>query len=291
MKALSLPLGLALASLAGFPQPSSAAQLLAQTAVDLRSTGEAPALPPSTTLDLRASLLIGKSVRNLQGEHLGEVRDLVLDVNNQRVHYAVLSFGGFLGLDHRLFAYPIALFQSSGPGKELLLNLDRDQLRKAPGFSREHWPDWADKRYRSAVANHFGPTVSPLDLPDQRLVRASELMDRSVDDASGQEAGEVEDIIVDLGNGRVRYVVLEVEERGSHDRLLALPLPAFAVPDSQGDDLRLRLRREQLEGSAELGEGRWQELMNDPAYQRQLDRSLEALTPASLPSPASKPRR
>src|SRR4051812_34583815 len=47
--------------------------------------------------EMRASELIGKEVRNTQGENLGEIKDLIVDVNNSRIHYAVLSFGGFLG--------------------------------------------------------------------------------------------------------------------------------------------------------------------------------------------------
>ncbi|MGH6611986.1 MAG: PRC-barrel domain-containing protein, partial [Burkholderiaceae bacterium] len=47
--------------------------------------------------DMRLSQLIGKDVRNAQGEDLGDIKDVILDVNNGRVHYVVLSFGGFLG--------------------------------------------------------------------------------------------------------------------------------------------------------------------------------------------------
>ena len=60
-----------------------------------------------STREMRASKLIGSEVKNAQGENLGEIKDLVIDVNHGRVHYAILSFGGFLGMGDKLFAFPV----------------------------------------------------------------------------------------------------------------------------------------------------------------------------------------
>src|SRR6266545_4609381 len=53
-----------------------------------------------------ASTLTGDSVRNPAGEDLGKIEEIMIDVPTGRVAYAVLSFGGFLGLGDKLFAVP-----------------------------------------------------------------------------------------------------------------------------------------------------------------------------------------
>lgn len=55
---------------------------------------------------LSASSLSGDGVRNSAGEDLGKIEDIMLDVPTGRVAYAVLSFGGFLGMGNKLFAIP-----------------------------------------------------------------------------------------------------------------------------------------------------------------------------------------
>lgn len=55
---------------------------------------------------IRATEIQGSLVTNPSGEALGEIKDFVLDKTQGRVGYAVLSFGGFLGLGEKLFALP-----------------------------------------------------------------------------------------------------------------------------------------------------------------------------------------
>ncbi len=55
---------------------------------------------------MSASTLSGDDVKNAQGENLGHVKDIMLDTENNRVAYYVLSFGGLLGMGDKLFAIP-----------------------------------------------------------------------------------------------------------------------------------------------------------------------------------------
>ncbi|AKJ27507.1 hypothetical protein AAW51_0816 [Caldimonas brevitalea] len=229
--------------------------------------------------DARVSQLIGKRVHNPRGENLGEIKDLIIDVTHQRVHYAVLSFGGILGVGNKLFAYPVTLFSPVGREDELLLDMPRDKLKAAPGFDQEKWPNWGDRTYRSEIERHFGAAATPQNLPNQRLVRASQLVGKDVDDATGRDAGEIEDVVVNLGTGRVRYAVLDFDKAWSpQDRLLAVPLRAFAFPTSDRD-LVLNVPRDQLDMSTGFDENRWPDL-NDPAYVRNVDRALDTVRPS-----------
>jgi sporulation protein YlmC with PRC-barrel domain len=93
----------------------------------------------------RASKIIGTHVANSKGENLGDIKDLVVDPNTGQVVYAVVSFGGLLGLGDKLFAVPWkALMWTSGKAY-YILNEDKTTLAKAPGFDKKHWPDSSDK--------------------------------------------------------------------------------------------------------------------------------------------------
>jgi sporulation protein YlmC with PRC-barrel domain len=227
--------------------------------------------PQHTMQDVRASKLIGMNVRNAKGEDLGEINDLVVDVNNERVHYAVLGFGGALGLGEKLFAYPVTLFSQDTADKKLVLNVDKEKLKSAPGFERNNWPDWDKDRYRADVERYFGPTVHPRSMPNQSLARASQLIGKNVDDRNGRDAGEIEDLVVNLGNGKVHYAVLDFDKAWSaDDKLLPLTLKSFQFPADRSKDLVLNVDRGQLDMSRGFAENAWPDIA-DPTYQRDID--------------------
>ena len=77
-----------------------------------------------------ASTLKGDSVFNPAGADLGHVEDIMLDVGRGKVAYAVLSFGGFLGMGNKLFAVPWqALGRHGLPRAAILRDGHRLQLR------------------------------------------------------------------------------------------------------------------------------------------------------------------
>ena len=79
---------------------------------------------------VRLTEFIGKNVRNARGEDLGEISDVVVDVNNERVHYAILSFDQGLALGDKLFAYPMRTLELSPDGDEIVLNVSHAATRK-----------------------------------------------------------------------------------------------------------------------------------------------------------------
>lgn len=99
---------------------------------------------------LSASTLKGDKVRNLQGEHIGKIDDIMLDIYSGRVAYAVLSFGGFMGVGDKLFAIPWQSLQVDKENKEFILNVDKEKLKDAPGFDKSDWPDFSPE---------FGPQI------------------------------------------------------------------------------------------------------------------------------------
>ena len=90
---------------------------------------------------LSATTLMGDQVVNPQGEQLGTVEEFMLDLDNGRVSYIVLSFGGFLGLGDKLFAIPWEALTVNTDDHTLILNLEKELLENAPGFDKDNWPD------------------------------------------------------------------------------------------------------------------------------------------------------
>ena len=93
-----------------------------------------PVVPADKTLGLvlSGSSLKGGRVVNYKGEDLGKIEEIIIDLDRARVAYAVLSFGGFLGLGDKLFAIPWQAITVDTIKKQLILNVDKALLEKAP---------------------------------------------------------------------------------------------------------------------------------------------------------------
>ena len=90
---------------------------------------------------LSASTIIGEKVINTAGEQLGTIKELIIDPDDGFISYAVLSFGGFLGLGDKLFAIPWEALTLDTEDHAFILDVDKELLKNAPGFDKDHWPD------------------------------------------------------------------------------------------------------------------------------------------------------
>jgi len=226
--------------------------------------------------DMRLSEIIGMNVRNSKGDDLGKIDDVVLDVNNNRVHYAILSFGGFAGIGDKLFAYPVRMLRASPDGRSLLLDVSEQQLERAPGFESKRWPRWntRDDTYRGEVERYFGgDTVKVEPAPNALLRRASQVLDADVHDSANKDIGDVEDIVVNMGDGAVRYVAVDFDGAyaGEGDRLATLPMQAFSMPKDDDGDLQIRVDQQALRDVPRFEKGRWPD-MADRNYSSRVDR-------------------
>ena len=106
----------------------------------------------------KATDLKGKNVTNSENENLGEIKDIVVDPNSGRILYAVLEFGGFLGMGEKLFAVPFQSLQSSGDNKAFILNVEKDRLKSAPGFDKSQWPNFADEQFATTTYQYYSLT-------------------------------------------------------------------------------------------------------------------------------------
>jgi sporulation protein YlmC with PRC-barrel domain len=109
----------------------------------------------------RLSEIMDMNVRNAQNEELGEIEDVVIDVESGKIRYAALSVGGFLGVGDKLIAVPWDAFKMQQSAEDqderfLALNVDRQRIENAPGFNEENWPDFGNERYTREVDVYYG---------------------------------------------------------------------------------------------------------------------------------------
>jgi sporulation protein YlmC with PRC-barrel domain len=102
-----------------------------------------------------ASALVNAPVRNTAGEDLGKIEDVVIDPQTG-AQYAILSFGGVLGMNKKLFPIPWSSLSPSRTGDYVLLDIPKDTLRRAPGFERDAWPNMVDPAWRRRIDDYYG---------------------------------------------------------------------------------------------------------------------------------------
>ncbi|MEO9078791.1 MAG: PRC-barrel domain-containing protein [Rhodanobacter sp.] len=104
---------------------------------------------------MSASTLHGDTVKNHKGDTLGDLKDIMIDTTNGKIAYGVLSFGGILGMGEKLFAVPWEALKVDGENKQLLLNIEKDRLKDAPGFDKDHWPNFADQAFSDKMRSYY----------------------------------------------------------------------------------------------------------------------------------------
>lgn len=240
---------------------------------------------------MRASELIGKNVVNSKGDGLGEIKDLVVDTTSGKVQYAVISFGGFLGMGDKLFAYPLEKFERVGERGRLVLNVDKEKMKSAPGFDDKSWPNFTTATYRGEVDKFYGTESAPANV---RFARATQILKGDIKDGANKDIGDIEDMVVTLPSGRVSYVVLEFDRAWNPDnKLVAMPMKALRSEDGDGTDLVYPASREQLKGAPSFEKNKWPNL-SDSKFRADVNRYEQGWSnqpAARAPQPGERAER
>jgi sporulation protein YlmC with PRC-barrel domain len=235
----------------------------------------------------KASDLVGCNVKNASGEDLGEIKDIVINPETGEVEYAVLSFGGFLGMGDKLFALPWGVFESvheqDGDQRYLLLSVDKERLKNSPGFPKDNWPDmsspdWANTIrdfYKSDLEARREGTVEAagagkaIDASRRyHLVKASDLKGTDVKTSDGKEAGEIGELAIDPTRGRVAFFVLSSGGfLGFGKDEYILPWQACTISVDEDKDLvcNLSVPQAKFEKAPDYSDKDWKR-MSDPVF-------------------------
>ena len=104
---------------------------------------------------MAAATLDGTKVMSSDGEHVGKISDIMLDVRNGRIAYAVLSEGGFLGMGANLHAIPWSALTLDTDQKCFFVDITAQRLKDDPGFDKDHWPSMADPVWGESTYNYY----------------------------------------------------------------------------------------------------------------------------------------
>jgi len=104
---------------------------------------------------ISAGKVTGTEVYNTDGDHLGEIRDVMIDKRSGRIAYAIMSFGGFLGIGEQYHPLPWSVLKYDTRQGGYVVGITADQLKGAPMFSANHVPEWRDRAYETRVHDYY----------------------------------------------------------------------------------------------------------------------------------------
>ena len=110
---------------------------------------------PSPPQAFAVSTLLGNQVVDRAGHDVGRIQELMVDPKNGRVTYAVMSFGGLLGVGEKLFAVPWMSLELDPEKDRFVLDVDREKLKDAPGFDKDDWPNMSGTYWGTDVPKFY----------------------------------------------------------------------------------------------------------------------------------------
>ena len=243
----------------------------------------------------RLSSLAPANVRNNKGTDLGHICGIAVDTTDGRVAYAVLAYGGFLGIGSKDFAVPwSALKKNVGRNERssvsYVLNIDKNKLENANGLEDDQWPGVADQFWSRQSQQLFGQRpywatrrasiqgtpISPGQRNSGRTARAlfvdsDNLIGHDLLDETGNKFAELSDVMVDPQSGALAYAIIQPDQ-GSDlpaDAMFAVPWERIriqptnagargkALTDDSAFKVVLNISRDQLRGGPRFPERNW----------------------------------
>ena len=104
---------------------------------------------------IAASKVNGTAVYSRAGENIGSIYDVMIEKRSGQVAYAVMSFGGFLGIGERYHPLPWKALTYDTSLGGYVVDIPRDRLESAPSYGRDETP-WSDPAYGRRVSDYYG---------------------------------------------------------------------------------------------------------------------------------------
>lgn len=169
---------------------------------------------------LHTSDLVDCNVRMRNTTHdIGKVRDVTFAPADGRLAFVVVEIDDLDGVSDRTVALPWQLVRFDAPTGALMLDTSASRLGNDACVVANGVADLDSATTRDRLTSHFGSQHSATMTEGQSSIRGKDLLTRDVNDRTGADVGEVEDVAFDLGSGKLRYVAVLLD-RG--DRLVAL---------------------------------------------------------------------
>jgi sporulation protein YlmC with PRC-barrel domain len=115
-----------------------------------------PAVTPGAASNLKASTILGMAVRNDAGDHLGKVQDLIISFDSRSVPFAIVEYGGAIGIGATHVAVPLSDFKLSLESRQLILAATREQFQSASTSPTGGWMAVAGEDWMKTVDRFYG---------------------------------------------------------------------------------------------------------------------------------------
>lgn len=222
-----------------------------------------------TTRLHRASEVRGTAIENSAGESLGEIDDIVVNLNDGDVPFAVVAIGGFLGIGEDRHPVPVNAFRAPSGEPEsdtLVLDIPKERLESAPHFPRGQYPNPTDEAYITKLRDHyrgeFGDGIAFA--TGATTSRVSQMLGMKVVGASDEKIGSIDDLVLDESSGKVEYAVISCGGfLGIGDKLVFVPRESL-THSADGESCRLDVTKETLETAVEYND-EFVSKLSDPA--------------------------
>ncbi|MCI0743864.1 MAG: PRC-barrel domain-containing protein [Verrucomicrobia subdivision 3 bacterium] len=212
-----------------------------------------------------AKELISRDIQGPDNQKIGDLKEVVVDLESGRVLYAIVGAGGFLGIGDELTAVPPGAFTSSST--RLTVSADKQKLLEAPRFAKDQEKQLADAEFVKRIHQHFGQQTwwEKSGGSFKNAHKASELMGMNVKNASDQGIGDIANLGIDLPGGRVAFVILGTGGvLGAGDKQYAIPPNAFTL-GADNKSLVINLDKEKLANAPQITADTWRQL-SDPRF-------------------------
>jgi hypothetical protein len=123
---------------------------------DIRNTNGTNVAREETFRLIASNEVEGTSVYNRQGETLGKIHNFMVDKATGQVAYAVLSFGGFLGMGESYYPLPWKALTYDTRQDGYVVDLDKNRLENAPNYAATTRPNWSDQSYGRSIDQFYG---------------------------------------------------------------------------------------------------------------------------------------
>lgn len=167
---------------------------------------------------LRSNEVLEKEVRNYQGRTLGEISDVVINMDQGRITHVIVSQGGGLFSRGQHAALPIQVLRNSENWEFFLVDMAPDLLSEAPQFDKNRFRDMSNVSWIQNINQFYSQRIPRLqnrlrdlsqeEIQSLNLILLSDLMGRAAQWSGGETAGQVRDVIMDLSQGRVANVMI-----------------------------------------------------------------------------------
>jgi sporulation protein YlmC with PRC-barrel domain len=232
--------------------------------------------------------VIGKTVWDSQNNKLGDLENVVIDMNTGQALFGILN-GRHFGKNDQYMAVPITAFTYREDKKGTEVNLTKDQLANGPTFSEKNWPNMTDKSFIDRVYSAYnmpGPTWRTgmkgqmhgqgavaqgqmrgrtgtegrmgqmMGSAPGTWAKATDLVGKNVRDLNENKLGDCQNLVMDFTNGHCLFAILPGDYVNKRDQDIAIPITALRFTEGQ-NYLVLNTTKEQLAQAPAFNERNW----------------------------------